>query len=71
MAIEYETVETLEAAALQLTSADRASLVDRLIATLDATQKSRKPGQRKGSAGKLKWKMELLLYCLVLRVSPN
>ena len=36
MAMESETVETLEAAALQLTSADRARLVDRLIATLDA-----------------------------------
>ena len=36
MAIEAETVETLEAAALQLTSADRARLVGRLIATLDA-----------------------------------
>jgi putative addiction module component len=36
MAIESETVETLEAAALQLTSAHRARLVDRLIAPLDA-----------------------------------
>ena len=36
MAIESETVETLEAAALQLTSADRARLVERLIATLEA-----------------------------------
>ena len=36
MAIESETVETLEAAALQLTSADSARLVDRLIATPDA-----------------------------------
>ena len=36
MTLESETVETLEAAALQLTLADRASLVDRLIATLDA-----------------------------------
>ena len=36
MAIESETVETLEAAALQLAPADRARLVDRLIATLDA-----------------------------------
>jgi putative addiction module component (TIGR02574 family) len=35
MAIESVTVKTLEAAALQLTSADRARLVDRLIATLD------------------------------------
>ena len=35
MAFESETVETLEAAALQLTPADRARLVDRLIATLD------------------------------------
>jgi len=36
MAIESETVETLEAAALQLAPADRARLVDPLIATLDA-----------------------------------
>ena len=36
MALQTETVETLEAAALQLTPADRARLVDRLIATLDA-----------------------------------
>jgi putative addiction module component (TIGR02574 family) len=36
MALETETVETLEAAALQLTPADRARLVNRLIATLDA-----------------------------------
>jgi putative addiction module component (TIGR02574 family) len=36
MALESETVETLEAAGLQLTPADRARLVDRLIATLDA-----------------------------------
>jgi len=36
MTLESETVETLEAAALQLTSADRARLVDRLMATLDA-----------------------------------
>jgi putative addiction module component (TIGR02574 family) len=36
MALEPETVETLEAAALQLTPAERARLVDRLIATLDA-----------------------------------
>lgn len=36
MALESESVETLEAAALQLTPADRARLVDRLIAMLDA-----------------------------------
>jgi hypothetical protein len=36
MAIESEAVETLAAAALLLTSADRARLVDRRIATLDA-----------------------------------
>ena len=41
MALEFETVETLEAAALQLTPADRARLVDRLIATLDG------PGSRR------------------------
>ena len=36
MALESETIETLEAAALQLMPADRARLTDRLIATLDA-----------------------------------
>ena len=36
MASESETVERLEAAALHLTPADRARLVDRLIATLNA-----------------------------------
>jgi hypothetical protein len=36
MALDSESVERLEAAALQLTPADRARLVDRLIATLDA-----------------------------------
>lgn len=36
MALESETVETLEAAALHLTPADGARLADRLIATLDA-----------------------------------
>ena len=36
MALESETVETLEVLALQLTPADRARVVDRLIATLDA-----------------------------------
>ena len=35
MASESETVETLEASALQLTPAERARLLDRLIATLD------------------------------------
>lgn len=36
MPLEMETVETLEAAALHLTPAERARLVERLIATLDA-----------------------------------
>jgi hypothetical protein len=36
MALKSETVETLEAAALQLSRAERARLVDRLTATLDA-----------------------------------
>ena len=36
MALESETVETRDAAALQLTPADRVRLVDRLISTLDA-----------------------------------
>jgi len=36
MSSDSESVERLEAAALQLTPADRARLVDRLIATLDA-----------------------------------
>ena len=42
MALESETVETLEAAALQLTPADRARLVDRLIATLNAQSQNRR-----------------------------
>jgi putative addiction module component (TIGR02574 family) len=36
MTLDSDTVQTLEAGALQLTPAHRASLVDRLIATLDA-----------------------------------
>jgi putative addiction module component (TIGR02574 family) len=39
MALESETVETLEPTALQLTPADRATLVDRLSASLDANLK--------------------------------
>jgi len=39
MALESETVEELEAAALQLTPADGARLVESLIATLDADPK--------------------------------
>ena len=35
MGLEFETVETLEAAALHLTTEDRARLVDRLIVTLE------------------------------------
>ena len=54
MALESETVETLEAAALQLTPADRARLVDRLISTLDADPDVEKLGQRKSSVGKRK-----------------
>jgi putative addiction module component (TIGR02574 family) len=36
MPLEMETVETLEAAALHLSPSERARLVERLIATLDA-----------------------------------
>ena len=36
MPFEMETVETLEAAALHLSPGERARLVERLIATLDA-----------------------------------
>jgi hypothetical protein len=36
MPLEMETVETLEAAALNLPPGERARLVERLIATLDA-----------------------------------
>jgi hypothetical protein len=38
MALETEILETLEAAALLLTPADRARLVHRLMATLGGTQ---------------------------------
>jgi putative addiction module component (TIGR02574 family) len=36
MPLEMETVETLEAAALHLSPSERARLIERLIATLDA-----------------------------------
>ena len=36
MPLEMETVETLEAAALHLSPGERARLIERLIATLDA-----------------------------------
>ena len=71
MALESETVETLEAAALQLTPAERARLVDRLIATLDADRKWKKPGQRKWSAGNPKSKMDPSLYFSVPKHSPD
>jgi hypothetical protein len=58
--LESETVETLEGAALQLTSADSALI-----------PKSNNPGQQKWSAGNPKLKMEPFLYCLVLKSSPN
>ena len=38
MPLEVETVETLEAAALHLPPGERARLVERLIASLDADQ---------------------------------
>jgi hypothetical protein len=71
MALESETVETLEAAASHLTPADRAGLVDRLIGTLDSNRKSKKLGQRKSSAGNPKLKMEASLYFSVPKPSPN
>jgi hypothetical protein len=71
MALESETGETLEAAALQSTPAERERVVDRLIATLDADRSLTKLGHRKWSAGKPTSKMELLLYFPVLKASPN
>jgi putative addiction module component len=65
MALESETDDTREAAALQLTAADRARLVDRLIATLDAEPEVEEAWAAKWSAGKPKSKMELFLYCPV------
>ena len=51
MAIESETVETLKAAALQLTAAERARLVDRLIATLYADLEVEEASTTKSSVG--------------------
>ena len=65
MALESETVETLEAAALQLTPADRARLVDRLIATLDADPEVEEAWATEVERRQPKSKMELFLYCLV------
>ena len=71
MASESETVDALEAAALQLTPADRARLGDRLIGTIDAVPEGERPGQRKWSVGISKSKMELSLYFPVPKPSPN
>jgi hypothetical protein len=71
MALESETVETLEAAALQLTPAERARGVDRLIVTSMLTQKSKKRGQRRSSVGSLILKMEPSLYFPIPKPSPN
>ena len=44
------TVETLEAEALQLSAAERARLVERLIASLDIDPRLKRRGLRKPSA---------------------
>ena len=54
MTLESKTVETLEAAVSQLTPAERARLVDRLIATLDADSEVEEAGQQMWSAAKPK-----------------
>lgn len=64
MALESETVETLEAAALQLTPADRARLVDRLIATLDADPEVEEAWAAEVERRQAEIEMELFLYCL-------
>lgn len=69
MALEPETVETLEAAAVQLTPPNRGRLANRLLATLDTARKWKKLGQQKWSAGKTKSKMERFLYYLVQKLS--
>lgn len=71
MALRSETIETPEAAASQLTPADKASLVDRLIATLDADPKVEEAWAAEGSTGNLKLKVEPSLYFPVLKPSPN
>ena len=71
MTLETETVETLEPSALQLTPAERARVLDRLIATLDVDPEVEEAGQRKGNVGKPKSKMEPLLYFPAPKPSPN
>jgi hypothetical protein len=71
MALESETVEALEAAALQLAPADRARLVDGLIATLDADPEVEEAWATEVDAGKPKSKMELLLYFRVRKPSRS
>jgi hypothetical protein len=63
MALEAETVETLEAAALQLTPADRARLVDRLIASLDADPAVEEAWEAEVEHRQSEPKMELSPYC--------
>ena len=50
LALESETVETLEAAALQLTPGERARLIDRLIATVDADPEMEEAWAARGRA---------------------
>lgn len=71
VSLENETVETLEAAALQLTSADRARLVHRLIATLDADPEVEEAWAAEVERRQTEIEKELLLYCPVLKFSPN
>jgi len=60
-----ETVETLEAAALHLPLSERARLVERLIATLDADPEVEEAWAAELNVATLRSKVERFPYCRV------
>jgi len=71
MALKSEIVETLEAAALQLSRAERARPVDRLIATLDADPQVEAAWDAVVERGQSESENGPCLYCSVPKHSPN
>jgi hypothetical protein len=69
--IRAETVETLEAAALQLMPTERARLLDRMIPTLDADPEVEEAWAAEVERRQTQVEMEQFLYRLVLKRSPG
>lgn len=65
------TIETVEADALQLTAAERADLIERLITSLGAVRESKRPGLRKSRGGTPKSRTARSHRCLARRRWPS